>query len=315
MAKVDMSNLEESLAIYEHTRDSLADDAKLLGFHSDGSMLYAETLLGFEQGDDARFSASLNAWGSLLGQVGVSYRKEQLESWLRDPAHGFGSRALKSQREAIYNFNEVKAAIQSKAQGGRYAKYLRENAVGGSSSSSSSSSQSKCMTFLENTNVRVIHFSSSHPTILYCSCAKGGTSTIEEYTKAMIDYTYPNVKLYLDHYHRGSFFAGAAQSGVFNVSQTYGVAGVFTSSYKTRFTHDEKSWICNQSPIIYFTSIRNPWDRLISGFIGKVVLNGPSGFAEQMNAIIGKHHKHNEITFEELLQNHSSVLNNQKKRL
>ena len=107
-----------------------------------------------------------------------------------------------------------------------------------------------CRRFLNVPDLRVTRPSPWGPSLFFCPTAKAGSTTID----SMIQQHF--LANTTSHSQRSSFAVDRHLSSPISAS--------------------DRKFLCSR-PFVALTTVRNPWDRLISAFIGKVVVH-PDGF-------------------------------------
>lgn len=125
----------------------------------------------------------------------------------------------------------------------------------------------ECVKMLSKTDMRVAQIIPDGPYFFHCPVAKAGTTTVEEFISF---YTHTDFKG-----DRNSHLSSNDRIGVFKYTKDIGERA--------------QSFLCAQKHIT-FTTVRNPWDRIISGFIDKVLIHrskAPLRFIENPEDFIG----------------------------
>lgn len=100
----------------------------------------------------------------------------------------------------------------------------------------------------------------SNLVLAYCTVGKTGTTTMIE----MISRAYN-----IDKKIRCGYLSNNSRLPDYINNDIYSDG----SNKKKQLSHKSAQYLCKNNKIFSFTVIRNPWDRLISTFIGKVVTN------------------------------------------
>jgi hypothetical protein len=121
-----------------------------------------------------------------------------------------------------------------------------------------------CLETVGRSEMRAFQLIPGAPIFLHCPTAKAGSSTVGNILKTVL---WKNSQL------KGSAKRPSVDQLNDRGSVIYDETGeplhfIYVKDLSLR----HKKWLCSQ-PHISFTIVRNPWDRLISGFIGKVILD------------------------------------------